>query len=342
MESDNSSSSKMIGILIAFFLVAALSLGFYVYQGKPVSLSVDGTTTKITSRSKTVEELIEEEEVKFEKGAYINVPLDTELEKDLNIMIINPKPYTVKVRDTYLEVRSIYDTADQILKEQGLKLGQQDYTEPGLKERLSPGSTIEVFRVNEELVVEESTIPFDEEVKTTDKLDRGTKRIAQKGQEGLKRTYIRKKYINGQLVSTAVEKEEIAKEPVTQIVEKGTRERVVPTSRGNTRYRKAITMQATGYDLSYQSTGKSPGDKYYGITASGMRARVGVVAIDPRVIPYGTKLYIKSLDGTKDYGFAIAGDTGGAIKGNRIDLFFNSRREALRFGRRNVKVYILE
>jgi 3D (Asp-Asp-Asp) domain-containing protein len=56
----------------------------------------------------------------------------------------------------------------------------------------------------------------------------------------------------------------------------------------------------------------------------------------------GTKLYIESLDGSSDYGFAIAEDTGGAIKGYKIDLFYNSNAEAMRFGRRDVKVYILD
>lgn len=105
---------------------------------------------------------------------------------------------------------------------------------------------------------------------------------------------------------------------------------------------KTMVMNASAYDLSYQSTGKRPGDRGYGITASGMKAGPGVVAVDPKVIPLGTKLYIESMDGTKDYGHAIAGDTGGAIKGKRIDLFFSSNSAARQFGRRNVRVKIVK
>ena len=101
-------------------------------------------------------------------------------------------------------------------------------------------------------------------------------------------------------------------------------------------------MKASAYDLSFASTGKRPGQRGYGITASGTTARPGTVAVDTRVIPLGTKLYVESLDATSDYGFAIAEDTGGAIKGNRIDLFYPSNADAIRFGRRNVKVYILD
>lgn len=76
-------------------------------------------------------------------------------------------------------------------------------------------------------------------------------------------------------------------------------------------------------------------------TASGLKACVGHIAVDPKVIPLGTKLYIQSLDGSKDYGYAIAADTGSAIKGNKVDLFFNSNYECNMFGARNVRVYVL-
>lgn len=93
---------------------------------------------------------------------------------------------------------------------------------------------------------------------------------------------------------------------------------------------KVLTMNATGYDCSPQTL---PGSSGY--TATGVRAEFGVVAVDPRVIPLGTYLYIEG------YGVALAADTGGAIKGNRIDLCFDSRSESLAFGRRKVKVHIL-
>jgi len=91
-------------------------------------------------------------------------------------------------------------------------------------------------------------------------------------------------------------------------------------------------MVATAYYPGPESTGKSAD----GITATGMRAGHGVVAVDPRVIPLGTRLYIPG------YGLAVAGDVGGAIKGLRIDLGFSTLREALHFGRRRVTVYVLD
>ena len=115
----------------------------------------------------------------------------------------------------------------------------------------------------------------------------------------------------------------------------------IQTSRnGNLAYSRVITLNATAYDAS--TCGKSPSHPLYGITATGAKATYGIVAVDPKVIPLGTRLYIETTDGSFIYGTAVAADTGGAIKGNRIDLCFNSRKEARNFGRRQVKVYILK
>jgi len=106
-------------------------------------------------------------------------------------------------------------------------------------------------------------------------------------------------------------------------------DRIQPTSRGTAR--GSLRMLATGYCPCARCCGKSTG-----ITASGLPAGKGVVAVDPKVIPLGTKLYIAG------YGEAIAGDTGGNIVGNRIDLGFDSHSQALSWGKRWVIVDILE
>lgn len=99
--------------------------------------------------------------------------------------------------------------------------------------------------------------------------------------------------------------------------------------------KRVITCEATAYTSAADECGKSDG-----ITASGMMFEVGVVAVDRSQIPLGTKLYIESLDGKYVYGYCIAADTGGAIKGNKVDLAMNTKSECFQFGRRNVRVYI--
>lgn len=166
--------------------------------------------------------------------------------------------------------------------------------------------------------------------------------VVQKGSDGMKKSVYQESYIDGKMISKSLEEEIIYIDPVDEIIEVGTKEYEVATSRGGFRFDTELDMVATAYDLSFESTGKNPGDPYYGITASGAKAQPGTVAVDPSVIPLGTKLYIASIDGSPDYGFATALDTGGAIKGNRIDLFMENKADCYKFGIRQVKVYILE
>jgi len=329
---------KLLGILT---ICSSISLGAYMLSAKDVTISIDDEVREAVTYSKTVKDLLEDEKIALSEDDYINVPLDAKIEDNMNIIIKRAKPYTLTVGKDKIEVKSIYDRVEDILKENNVELGEKDYTKPALYETVEAGDEIQVVRVEEVLEKIEESIPYQKLVKQNNSMDIGQEKVSQEGQNGLKIKNIRKVYENGELVFEEVVGEEIVKEAVPQIIERGTRS-VHVSSRGKFRYKKAITMIATAYDLSYESTGKRPGDKYYGITASGTKVRKGVVAVDPRVIPLGTKLYVESLDGSKDYGFCVAEDTGSAIKGNRIDLFFNSAEEVKRFGRRQVKVYILD
>ncbi len=346
---------KLLGVLT---ICSSLSIGAYMLSAKDITLSIDEEIREVTTYSRTIKDLLEEEKIALSKEDYINVPLDTKLENNMNIVIKKAKPYTVSVGKDKFEVKSIYDRVEDILKENEIELGEKDYTKPALHETVEAGDEIQVIKVEEVFEEVEEAIPYEKLVKQNKNMDIGQEKVTQKGQKGLKVIEIKKVYENGELVAEEVVGEEVVKEPVPQIIERGTR-KVATASRGssgnnsrsssgsssrgkNFKYKKVLTMTATAYDLSYESTGKRPGDKYYGITASGTKARPGVVAVDPKVIPLGTKLYVESLDGSKDYGFCVAEDTGGAIKGNRIDLFFNTREEVKRFGVRKVRVYILD
>ncbi|GMV37301.1 MAG: hypothetical protein AMXMBFR61_18090 [Fimbriimonadales bacterium] len=104
------------------------------------------------------------------------------------------------------------------------------------------------------------------------------------------------------------------------------------TSRGSFSGRKVLTMNATGYDPGPASCGKYA----TGYTATGIKAEYGVVAVDPKVIPLGTRLYVEG------YGYAIAADVGAKVDGYDIDLCFPTYRQAKAFGRKKVKVHILD
>lgn len=98
---------------------------------------------------------------------------------------------------------------------------------------------------------------------------------------------------------------------------------------------KPIEMTVTAYDNSFQSTGKHPGDKGYGITYTGTKAHWGVCAVDRHVFPLGTSFYIQN------YGYCVAADIGSGIKGYHIDVWMKSRKKALEWGNRKRKVWLL-
>lgn len=341
-------NSKKIKLLVLMSLILSLTLGAYLYTGEKVALNVDGEAMEVVTYSKTVEDLIEKEEIQFDEGAYINVPLEAEIEKDMDLEIVNPKTYILREKDDLKRVRSIHETVEEVLEDLEVELGDLDYVEPASTTKLEENDTINVFRVKETEEVKEIEIPFEKKQEKTSKLFKGQEKLDQKGEKGIKEEHIKKRYVNGELINKEIVKEEVTKEKKDHIVLIGTKEKPKPkpkpkqtASRGLSGSRsqgsssgsvsRTLTMSATAYTDNVSSQGK-----WVGQTATGMTPRRGVVAVDPNVIPLGTRLYIQG------YGNAIAGDTGGAIKGNRIDLFFDTAAQVRSFGRRTIKVQILK
>ena len=111
-------------------------------------------------------------------------------------------------------------------------------------------------------------------------------------------------------------------------------------------YSSVVEVSATAYCLCKKCCGKSPSNPNYGMTASGVRIVPGsgmkVIAVDPKIIPLGAKVYVEGLYGAWDYGYATASDTGSAIKDYKIDLYMDTHEEALVWGRKKVNVYVVE
>ena len=325
-------------------IVTAITItGFY--SEKEITIFDEGKETKILTKEKTVGDLLNKENIKLGEYDTLDFSKDTKI-RDLpegSVHILRALPVVLKVDGNEQIVMSTGLTIKDVLKENNVILSDLDYIKDHhIEDRIREGIKIEIIRVREEFDTELEEIPFKLKTRNNRNLDISVEKVIQDGVNGERRITYKTTYENGENIKREVVKKEIVKKSIDKIVEKGTKASVKKISRGDSlRYKKVIDMQATAYCASYEDTGKRPGDPYFGITASGMKARRGVVAIDRKVIPFGTRLYIESLDGTQDYGYAIAGDTGGAIKGNRIDLFYETKAEVNRFGRRNVRVYIL-
>lgn len=183
-------------------------------------------------------------------------------------------------------------------------------------------------------IAQRESIPYTTLRKSSSDLRSGTSKTVQAGKNGEKQVNYRVYLKGDEEVRREVASSSILCKPVQEIVKVGTTAPKRFASRGGGYFSggKVVTMTATGYSASAAENGGSSS----GRTATGLKIGHGVVAVDPNYIPLGTRLYIEG------YGYAVAADTGGAIKGNRIDLGHNSRHEANAVGRRSVKVHILD
>lgn len=250
--------------------------------------------------------------------------------------------YEIDNNGTVKTYKTSCKTVKELLSDLKIKVDDDDIVIPDLDTELKSEGKISIIKVDVKVIEKEVEAPFKTIKKKNKELTHKQSKILIQGVNGKNKVKCKEYYAGDKLIKEEVIHVETLVKPIDQVFEEGTKD-VFTNDRGDFTARKAIKMVATAYEAGPRSTGKRPGDKGYGITASGARAKRGTVAVDPRVIPLGTKLYIKSLTpGVPDYGFAIAQDTGGAIKGNKIDLFMDTVWECLQFGRRPVMVYILK
>jgi 3D (Asp-Asp-Asp) domain-containing protein len=222
------------------------------------------------------------------------------------------------------------------------KVNPYDKITPAVTSTIESNMDIKITRVDSTIQSVTENIDYATQVKTDDNMERGQEKVIQEGQSGEKVITTKISYEDKKEVDRSVT-EEVVRQPVTKVLAQGTLGVLQLASRGDSKtyYKSTISVKATAYSANYSSTGKMPGDSFYGITSSGTTATrntngFSTIAVDPSTIPIGTKLYVEG------YGFATAEDTGGAIIGKRIDVFFNDDSEAQNWGVRWVNVYILK
>lgn len=347
----SSSAKKIILASVASALVlAAVICTVCVLAKQVVIVDGDDCVKEVITFKRYVEEVLDEEKVVLGSRDKLSFDKKAKLKDGMKIEIYRAFMVTVTEKGESQTLVATRRTAGEALKELGFNPKKTDKITPGYDEKVSDFDEITIVRVDEKTIKVQEEIPFDAKERENKALASGTRKLVQKGVPGEKTVSYKICYEDGVEVSREKLGETVTVQPIAQIREVGPKKKAsyvlasagtVQTSRsGNLAYSKVMTANATAYDAS--SCGKSPSHPAYGITATGRRAGYGIVAVDPRVIPLGSKLYIESADGKYVYGTAIAADTGGAIKGNRIDLCFDTRAEAIRFGRRSMKVYILK
>lgn len=249
--------------------------------------------------------------------------------------------------------------ADALARAQISLPDSDDFINCSLSDEVYAYMSIIIDRVEYTENTTEVVIPYQTIKRETDSLLKGQTEIATDGVDGKKRIVTRTKYVNGVYTSEETVSDTILVQPVNEVIDVGTaspKPTTTTTAAGvlnskptNSSSNVAGTFtDSSGRTVSYSKVMTGKGTAYTGAptdkTSTGGTVKVGVVAVDPNVIPYGTRLYIVSADGKYTYGYAIAGDTGGALRRGEVlvDLFYETESQCRAFGRRNVVVYILD
>lgn len=315
---------KRKAVLILALVITSLVVTGFVWSRKTVSIVADGKNTNLTTFHSSPDAVLTQAGIQL--GAKDEFRTSTpKVESGTVIEVYRAVPVTVSFPDRTEEMVSGKPTVGELADSLGYT-EQNSKTVPDRQTRITPALQISIMALSEKLVKETLTVSIPVVRQPDASLEKDEEEVVQEGTEGVKEATIRQRFENGRQVAAETVSENIITPPTPQIVRVGTRD-TIQTSRGTMRFRSIQWMEATAYTPTDGSS--------HGITASGIAARRGVVAVDPRVIPLGTRVYIPG------YGFALAADTGGDIIGDRIDLCVESHSEAWTFGRQMVKVYII-
>lgn len=307
-----------------------------VYRALPVTFHEKGKKAIRVEAAGTIADAIEKAGIEL-KGADTTIPEpDTLLKKDMKIKIVRGYKITLIADGVKQKVDYAVGTVSDVLKREGITLGENDVVKPELSKTLKKGSVIKIKRISYETREVEKPVKFQTVTKTSSVLVEGSSRIAREGRNGIKIVTYEDKVVDGEVVSSKKIGESLKKKAVDKVVVKGTRQ---TSSSGSivgagapTSFIKTFHGPATAYTA-------KPGAK----TASGAVAKRGLVAVNPKQIPYGSRLYIVADDGTV-YGYCTAADTGGFVtngSGTLVDLYMDSEGECRQWGRRNVTIYVI-
>ncbi len=337
------------GVAFALMLFLTVLGASGIVSAKAVYVIDDGETrTVVESRSYTPSAVVRQAGIAIDEGDRIL----SEPGEDgaIELRILRPQDVSIHYMGATLHVQTYEETVSDLLARMDIEVTEDDIVSVDLSSYTEDGMTVDVTKITYSFSQEVEAATFPVERVPNAEMTKGKEIVTQEGKDGSALVTYKITCANGEEISREAVSSKIVSAPVAEIVEYGTRsasiassDRIVSDDRnddgsgvltfrsGDTlTYSRVFTANATAYTA-------KPGAH----TASGRVVSVGCIAVDPRVIPMGTKLYVTTPNGSIVYGMGIAADTGGAIKGNKIDLFFNTYGECVQFGRRNCTVYVL-
>ncbi|MGI9860969.1 G5 domain-containing protein [Moorella naiadis] len=309
-------------LMAALLLLTGTGWGVVTYAWKRAVVEVDGQKIVTRTFAPTVARLLEEKHITLGAEDVVTPALEAPVTKDIVITVQRAVSIKISVEGREQEVLTPPAPVAVVLKKAGVNLNPGDKVTPDPNATVGAGDTIKVIRVTTKTESIDKEIPYRVERRPDPQREKGTISLVQKGEKGLQRETYRITMEDGQEVNRELVSSETIKEPVPEVIAVGTID--TASREGRTfQFERVFWATATAYTHSGAAT------------ASGAYPRVGTVAVDPAVVPLGTRLYVEG------YGFGIAQDIGSAIKGDRIDVFLDTEADTYRWGVRRVRVYIL-
>lgn len=314
---------------------------FHVLSAYEVTVVNGDETVKLLSNGGKVSDILKEAGVELGENQISYPAYDSEIKGDCEIRVLDAKPVSITADGETKEVLLPDGTVEEALQLGSVKLGKDDILDVKRTTPVSKVKSITIKRVTYKDETVSETIPFDKVKENSDELDLGETKIKTEGIDGEKAVVNRVKYIDGERDSSLTIAEKVVKKPVDEVTLVGTKGAASADGAGT-------FTDENGVEVSYKYKLTGSGTAYTApagaSTATGTPVYEGGVAINPDLIPYGSKLYVESTDGSRVYGYATAIDTGGALMDGSaiVDVFYFSYEACCNWGRRDVNVYVIE
>jgi uncharacterized protein YabE (DUF348 family)/3D (Asp-Asp-Asp) domain-containing protein len=350
--------------IIALISSALLFMFFMLLYGtaiKSVSVVLDGKEISVLTRESDLQHLLDEQAISVGEHDRVSTQLDATIKNGEIITIDTTSPIQLTADGKTKTMYTTGKTVESALKDLNITIGNEDKVFPALYTGVSDYAPIKIVRVKKEQESQTVAIAFTTEQKSDSTLLKGKEKTIQEGKAGTKLIQKQKVYEDGTLVATHVVGEVVQTASVKKLVAIGTKKpevaklsikklsikklsvtspEVENVSKNGISfgYKKIINnVTLTAYSDDFASTGKEKSNPNSGITYSGSTVQEGrTIAVDKNVIPIGWWVYIDGI------GFRRAEDTGSAIKGNKIDVYFESSDYVNKFGlKRGYTVYVI-
>lgn len=314
-------------VRVAIILLTALlfisSFAVYFLFEKNIEIIIDGKSRYVLTRDCSVERVLAAEGITIGANDKVLPAFGGRVLDGGTIQITRAVEMTIRADGEEIRISHIPATTREILAAADVSLGEKDLVNMELEAIVTGEEPIVVSRVTTRVASFTQPIDYQVERIPDETLEKGISKVITPGRDGREQLTVEVSYADGKEIQRVELASSVLEEPVNQVIAMGT---LTQASRGGRafEFNEAMVVEATAYTY----TGNR--------TATGTNPKVGTIAVDPRVIPLGSRVYVEG------YGFATAEDTGGAIKGNIIDVFLETEHACRSWGRKQVKIYMLD